>query len=76
MTEKELQHEINMSRAATDAIRRGVDKAMDKNYFSSTDFGRDFASKYTIPFGDALIEATGKTARGRVTVTNIAKTYN
>ena len=75
MTEKELQHEINMSRAATDAIRRGVDKAMDKNYFSSTDFGRDFASKYTIPFGDALIEATGKTARGRVTVTNIAKTY-
>jgi hypothetical protein len=73
MTDKQLLHEIEMSRAATDAIRRDVQKAKDKGYFSSTDFGRGFVSTLTPDFADALIEATGKTARGRVTVTNIAK---
>ena len=75
MTNKELLHELEMSRAATAAIRKSIKQAQDKQYLSSTEYGREFVRKYTIAFAGALIEATGKTARGRATVTNIAKTY-
>ena len=75
MTVKELQHEIEMSRAATVALRRSIQKAQDQKYLSSTDYGRDFAKTFIIPFSEALVEATSKTSRGRATVSNIAKTY-
>ena len=76
MTNKELLHELEMSRAATAAIRKSIQKAQDKQYLSSTEYGREFVRKYTIPFAGALIESTHKTSRGRATVTNIAKTYH
>jgi len=75
MSLKELQHENEMSRAATVALRSSIQKAQDQKYLSSTDYGRDFAKTFIIPFSEALVESTSKTSRGRATVSNIAKTY-
>ena len=75
MTEKELLHEIEMMRAATAAIRKSITKAKEQKYLSKTEYGRDFATQYVIPFAEALTESTLKTSRGRATVTNIARQY-
>ena len=76
MTNKELLHEIEMSRAATVAIRRSIEKAQEKKYLSSTNFGVDFVRTFVVPFSEALIESTLKTSRGRATVTNVATMYS
>ena len=75
MTDRELLHEIEMSRAATDAIRRDVQNAKEKGYFSSTEFGRLFVSELTNDFAAALVESTAKPARGKATATNIARAF-
>ena len=75
MSEKQLLHELNASREATEQIRNDIQKAKQKGYFSSTDFGRDFVSTLTTDFGQALINSTRETARGRATTTNIAIAY-
>ena len=75
MSEKQLLHELNASREATEQIRNDIQKAKQKGYFSSTHFGRDFVSTLTPDFGQALVNSTGETARGRATTTNIAIAY-
>ena len=50
MSEKQLLHEINSSREATEEIRKQVLQAKQKGYFSSTEFGRHFLSIFVSSF--------------------------
>ncbi len=75
MNNRQIQHEIKLSRQATEKYRTDLQNAQNKNYGSNTPFGRDFVRAYVIPFGEALVEATSKRARGRATTTAIALGY-
>ena len=65
MTNRQIQHEIKLSRQATERYRKDLQNAQNKNYGSNPPFGRDFVRVNVIPFGEALVEATSKRARGR-----------
>ena len=56
MSEKQLLHEINSSREATEEIRKQVLKAKQKGYFSSTEFGRHFLSIFVPDFAKELLQ--------------------
>ena len=75
MSEKQLLHEINSSREATEEIRKQVLQAKQKGYFSSTEFGRNFLSTFVPDFAKELLQTTSKTAWGRATTTNIVVAY-
>jgi len=75
MSEKQLLHETNSSREATEEIRKQVLKAKQKGYFSSTEFGRHFLSIFVPDFAKELLQTTSKTAWGRATTTNIVIAY-
>ncbi len=75
MTQRQIELEIKASRAATDRIRRDLEKAKDKGYFSSQPFARDFLKQYVLDFSEALQAAVQKTSVGRATTTNIALIY-
>ena len=75
MSEKQLLHEINSSREATEEIRKQVLQAKQKGYFSSTEFGRHFLSTFVPDFAKELLQTTSKTAWGRATTTNIVVAY-
>ena len=75
MSQKQIELELEASRAATEKIRRDLQKARDKGYFSNQPFVRDFLRKYTLPFSEALQAAVQKTSIGRATTTNIALIY-
>ena len=62
MSEKQLLHEINSSREATEEIRKQVLKAKQKGYFSSTEFGRHFLSIFVPDFAKELLQTTSKEA--------------
>ncbi len=72
MISKQLQYELDLSREATQRIRRQIQQAKDKGYFSSTDFGRTFVRTQLEDFAKDLFDATEKPARGKATTTNIA----
>ncbi len=50
MSEKQLLHEINSSREATEEIRKQVLQAKQKGYFSNTEFGRHFLSIFVLDY--------------------------
>ena len=75
MSEKQLQHERDSSRQATNKIRKEILQAKEKGYFSSTKFGRFFLGKFVPEFAKKLKETTYKTAWGRQTATNIVIAY-
>ena len=75
MNNRQIQHEIELSRLATDKMRNDLREAQQKNYGSSTGFANDFIRKYVIPFGYALVEATSKKARGRATTSPLSLGY-
>ena len=75
MSEKQLLHEINSSREATEEIRKQVLQAKQKGYFNSTKFGRHFLSTFGPDFAKELLQTTSKTAWGRATTTNIVVAY-
>jgi hypothetical protein len=75
MNNREILHELKLSRQATEKLRSDIEKAKSKNYGSNTQFGRDFVRAYVIPFGEALVEATSKRARGRSTTKPLALGY-
>tara|TARA_Y100000994_G_scaffold132330_1_gene108476 strand:+ start:147 stop:524 length:378 start_codon:yes stop_codon:yes gene_type:complete len=75
MSEKQLLHEINSSREATEEIRKQVLQAKQKGYFNSTKFGRHFLSTFVPDFAKELLQTTSKTAWGRATTTNIVVAY-
>ena len=75
MSEKQLLHEINSSREATEEIRKQVLQAKQKGYFNSTKFGRHFISTFVPDFAKELLQTTSKTAWGRATTTNIVVAY-
>ena len=75
MSEKQLLHEINSSREATEEIRKQVLQAKQKDYFNSTKFGRHFLSTFVPDFAKELLQTTSKTAWGRATTTNIVVAY-
>ena len=75
MSEKQLLHEINSSREATEEIRKQVLQAKQRGYFSSTEFGRHFLSIFVPDFAKELLQTTSKTAWGRATTTNIVVAY-
>ena len=75
MSEKQLLHEINSSREATEEIRKQVLQAKQKGYFSNTEFGRHFLSTFVPDFAKELLQTTSKTAWGRATTTNIVVAY-
>ena len=75
MSEKQLLHEINSSREATEKIRKQVLQAKQKGYFNSTKFGRHFLSTFVPDFAKELLQTTSKTAWGRATTTNIVVAY-
>ena len=62
MISKQLQYELDLSREATQRIRRQIQQAKDKGYFSSTDFGRTFVRTQLEEFAKDLFEATEKPA--------------
>ena len=72
MNNRQVNHEITLSRLATDKLRKDLRQAQQKNYGSSTGFSRDFVRQYVQPFGQELVKATGKRARGRATTSAIA----
>ena len=71
MSEKQLQHERESSRQATNKIRKEIHEAKEKGYFSSTQFGRFFLGKFVPEFAIKLKETTSKTAWGKQRTTNI-----
>ena len=75
MINSQVQHEIDLSREATNQIRKQVQTAKQKGYFSSTQFGREFVKSILQDFAKELVEATEKPARGRATTTNIARCW-
>ena len=75
MNNRQIQHEIQLSRLASDKLRNDLRQAQLKNYGSSTGFANDFIRQYVIPFGDALVEATSKKARGRATTSALSLGY-
>ena len=75
MSEKQLLHEINSSREATEEIRKQVLQAKQKGYFNSTKFGRHFISTFVPDFAKELLQTTSKTAWGRATTTNSVVAY-
>ena len=75
MNNRQVQHEIELSRLATDKKRSDLRKAKKNNYGSSTGFANDFVRKYVQPFGKELVKATGKKARGRATTSAISLGY-
>ena len=75
MNNREILHELKLSRQATQKLRNDIENAKSKNYGSNTGFGRDFVRAYVIPFGEALVEATSKRARGRATAKPLALGY-
>ena len=72
MNNRQVNHEITLSRLATDKLRKDLRQAQDKNYGSSTGFSRDFVRQYVQPFGQELVKATGKKARGRATTSALS----
>ena len=74
MTDKEIQHEINMSRAGTDRVQRDLRDLQDKKYASKSSFGQHFLIGFTIPFASALKQSTKKPA-SRAVRTAIARGY-
>ena len=75
MSEKQLQHERESSRQATNKIRKEIHEAKEKGYFSSTQFGRFFLGKFVPEFAIKLKETTSKTAWGKQRTTNIVVAY-
>ena len=71
----QIQHEIDSSREATHTIRKQIQAAKDKGYFSNTEFGRRFVQTQLESFAKDLVQATEKPARGRATTTNIARCW-
>ena len=51
MNNRQVNHEITLSRLATDKLRKDLRQAQEKNYGSSTGFSRDFVRQYVQPFG-------------------------
>ena len=72
MNNRQVNHEITLSRLATDKLRKDLRQAQDKNYGSSTGFANDFVRQYVQPFGQELVKATGKKARGRATTSALS----
>ena len=62
MSEKQLLHEINSSREATEEIRKQVLQAKQKGYFSNTEFGRHFLSIFVPDFAKELLQTISKEA--------------
>ncbi len=75
MSEKQLQHERESSRQATNKIRKQILEAKEKGYFSSTEFGRHFLSNFVPEFACKLKDITSSTAWGRKRTTNIVVAY-
>ena len=75
MNNREIIHELKLSRGATERIKKDIHEAKSKNYGSNTGFGIDFVRAYVIPFGEALVEATSKRARGRSTTKPLTLRY-
>ncbi len=72
MTTRQIQNELDASRAAKEQHREALLKSQQRGYFSKTSFGRQFVAKFVEPFADALVTATEKPARGKATAKNIA----
>ena len=58
MSEKQLLHEINSSREATEEIRKQDLKAKQKGYSSSTESGRHCLSTFVPDFAKELLQTT------------------
>ena len=50
MNNRQVNHEITLSRLATDKLRKDLRQAQEKTYGSSTGFARDFVRQYVQPF--------------------------
>ena len=75
MSEKQLQHERESSRKGTNKIRKAINEAKEKGYFSGSEFGRHFLSNFVPEFASQLKEITSSTAWGRKRTTNIVIAY-
>ena len=75
MTNRQIQHELELSRLATDKIRNDLQKAKDKKYSSKQPFIQDIIRDLTFPFKDALVKATSRTSIRKATTTPYALGY-
>ena len=65
MTQKDLENQIHQ--IAVNQIRKSELKAKQKMYASSTTFGRQMVSQYTLQFADELRNRIENTYKGRAT---------
>ena len=71
MNKKELENEIHQ--IVVNQKRKNEHKAKQKMYSSSTSFGREMGSKYTLQFADELKNRIEKTYRGRAVKRNFVE---
>ena len=75
MSEKQLQHERESSRKGTNKIRKAINEAKEKGYFSGSEFGRHFLNNFVPEFDSQLKDITSSTAWGKKRTTNIVIAY-
>ena len=71
MNQKDLENEIHQ--IAVNQIRKGELKAKRKMYASSTTFGRQLVSQYTLQFTEFLKNKIETTRKGRATTRNFVE---
>ena len=75
MNNRQIQHEIKLSRQARQKLHNDLEEAKSKGYGSSSPFCRDFVRAYVIPFGEHLVKHTSKKEIGKARVSALADGY-
>ena len=75
MISSQFQHELDLSREATQQVRKQIQNAKEKKYFSSTEYGRRFVAQQLEQFAKDLVEATEMPLKKKATRTNIAMCF-
>ena len=75
MTNRQIDHEIKLSRQARQKLHKDLEEAKSKSYGSSTPFCRDFVRAYVVPFGESLLKYTSKKEVGKARVSALAGGY-
>ena len=75
MTNRQIQHEIKLSRQARQKLHNDLEEAKSKRYGSNTPFCRDFIRAYVVPFGESLLKHTSKKEVDKARVSALAGGY-
>ena len=75
MNNRQIQHEIKLSRQARQKLHNDLEEAKSKGYGSKSPFCRDFIRAYVIPFAEHLVKHTSKKEIGKARVSALAGGY-